>query len=100
MENLEYTLKNIDEIFKKLESDIMTLRTLRVPRERIKIAVPLFYYNVLLHYFEKIAPTGNHSLKTIFGCDVVTGYNKQICVFDEKADPRFSIYLEPIEIKM
>jgi hypothetical protein len=91
---------SIDDLIYKIRHDVYRLTSTNVQIERIKISIPEFYQEILLN---RIRSDYNFfhfttDLRTYFGCEVVSGYNNQICVFDRFARPG-DIFLEPIEIK-
>lgn len=96
MEKREFNIKQINEILAEIKEDTFTLMSLGIPDPRINIAIPKYFQTVMSNYFSNY----DNDFKTLFSFAVVDGYNKQICVFDRMADPRFSVYLEPIEIKL
>ncbi|ROI09778.1 hypothetical protein EGI11_03200 [Chryseobacterium sp. H3056] len=69
------------------------------PGNRLKIAIPRVWKGIL--EYNKIVDSGvvlPPPLNTMFGVEVVEGYNDQICVFDTMALP-FSDFAPIIEIK-
>ncbi|WP_312390841.1 hypothetical protein [Chryseobacterium sp.] len=99
MERFVLLHSSVDDLVHKVRKDVHELAYRGVQRERIKISIPEFYQNFLIgrirHYnFFSSCP----DLDSYFGCEVVSGYNNQICVFDKLAVPGDKLLL-PIEIK-
>ncbi len=101
----KFSIKNEREaLFHEIRKDIFTLKKILKDEIRIKVSIPLFYRNALNY---QIYQTSNinpffmqiPNYNNIFGIEIVNGYNNQICVFDEYAQPGDE-FLEPILITL
>ncbi|MGC5744389.1 hypothetical protein [Chryseobacterium sp. NFX27] len=91
---------SIDDLIYKIRHDIYRLAGTNIQRERIRISIPEFYQEILENRIRNDYKFFHFTtnLRTYFGCEVVSGYNNQICVFDKFARPG-DMFLDPIEIK-
>ncbi len=96
--------KEFEALLYQIRRDIFLLKQSVRDEKRIKISVPS-YYRVLFDNYNYIKMAGNiqsmqmPNFDTIYGIEIVNGYNNQICVFDEYAQPGDE-FLEPILITL
>ena len=96
--------KEFEALLYQIRRDIFLLKQSVRDEKRIKISVPN-YYRVLFDNYNYIKMAGNiqsmqmPNFDTIYGIEIVNGYNNQICVFDEYAKPEDE-FLEPILISL
>lgn len=99
METIEISYSTIDSLLEKIKSDIYRFKELGIYDERINISIPTFTKNILEKYLlDNNLSRLMDSVDIFFGCNVVPGYNNQICVFDNMATPD-SFAAEPIIVK-
>lgn len=78
----------INTIISEIQHDIQIMKhKMNIPEERIKVSIPKFFLTIMEMYLEKIyfQEFEIKLKKTLFGAEIVEGYNNQICVFDEMA---------------
>jgi len=99
MEPIEINYSTIDSLLQKIKSDIYKFKQLGIYDERINISIPTFTKNILEQYLlENNLSRLMDPVDIFFGCNVVPGYNNQICVFDNMATHN-SFTTEPIIVK-
>ena len=87
IENLEYNIKE----------SIYQLERQRIPRERIKIAMPTYAYNTLFALRQTFNDQQADN-KQLFGCKVIEGYENKIIVFYDYFTPDTKDYIYEIPL--
>lgn len=96
--------KEFDSLLQEIRSDIFLLKKTVRDENRIKVSIPNFY-RILFDDYRYKDMVGNilsmqmPNFTTIYGIEIVNGYNNQICIFDEYAKPEDE-FLEPILITL
>lgn len=83
----ENSINSVENVIQQINQDIKILQRRFAPND-IKISIPKFYQKLLEFYFrDQRCWSGHFDFREHFGCEVVIGYNSQICVFGEDANP-------------
>lgn len=96
--------KEFEALLYQIRRDIFLIRKTVKDDNRIKVSIPHFYRAIFEHYhYEYMKENPNFTqipvYETIYGIEIVNGYNNQICIFDEYAKPEDK-FLEPILITL
>lgn len=87
----------LTEVYRLISEDIHYLKHVNnIPDYRIKISIPNFILKMMEYYSKSDLFYRDIRFTDCFGCEIVPGYNNQICVFDVEADFK-NEFTQPIE---
>ena len=72
----------------------------RIRLKDIRISIPFWFQRKLdLYYEQEYKYDGLPKWERLFNCEVIEGYNNQICIFNSKASPEEEFLVLKIEHK-
>ena len=95
----ERKIENIGNIISFINSQINEVHYKQnIPLAYIRVSIPFWFQQILDYYYnENIGHSGTPNFRRIFNCEVVDGYNNQICVFNSRAFPEQEFLVFKIE---
>ena len=101
MKITEIQINKIHYIMRFIEEKTFELQYEKnIPLRYIKVSIPNWFQELIYYYYRELGYDGIPKAAKIFACDIVDGYNNQICIFNSKALPEDEFDIYKIEIKV
>lgn len=99
MRVFEYNELSFPNLIRLIETDVKIMKRTGIEWDNIKVSIPSYLISLINEHCRRFGYYhANGKSIYFYGCEMISGYNNQICVFNKEARPDDE-FLEPIEIK-